>query len=220
MEERKFLKLEGGLRKVEEVAENLKQYRGQSSKEYFRSLAIKYFVEWPNVKVRLLEKLRGIQEITLNVIVNQAPFSKRYSFLALIEAFAVYSREHFLKEDNVTNNMLDFVEFLDCVESMAEGTRVIWEEDTKNSEKLKQFILRVLIKDYFSGKSRKKLRGDVNRVNKLYKISYIDLNFPCQSIDKEIVVEFDQGKRENLNFSPRKTNISADSRLRFNYEEI
>ena len=40
---RKFYALDS-LRKVDEVAKSLKQYRGESSKEYFRSLAVKYFI--------------------------------------------------------------------------------------------------------------------------------------------------------------------------------
>jgi hypothetical protein len=40
---RKFYELDS-LRKVDEVAKSLKQYRGESSKEYFRSLAVKYFI--------------------------------------------------------------------------------------------------------------------------------------------------------------------------------
>jgi hypothetical protein len=42
------------LRKVDNVRASLRQFKGESSKEYFRSLAIKYFIEYPNVKVRLL----------------------------------------------------------------------------------------------------------------------------------------------------------------------
>lgn len=53
----KFYQLDH-LRKVEEIATSLRQYRGQSSKEYLRSLAAKYFIEYPNVKMRLIERLR------------------------------------------------------------------------------------------------------------------------------------------------------------------
>jgi hypothetical protein len=47
-------------RKVDEMKATLSQYKGQSSKEYFRSLACKYFIEYPNVKGKLLERLRNL----------------------------------------------------------------------------------------------------------------------------------------------------------------
>jgi hypothetical protein len=88
---RKFYELDS-LRKVDEVAKSLKQYRGESSKEYFRSLAVKYFIEYPNVKVRLLEKLRAADELKLNFILNGQELTKRCSFLSILEAFATYSK--------------------------------------------------------------------------------------------------------------------------------
>jgi len=78
------------------VATGLRHFRGQSSKEYFRSLAIKYFIEYPNVKGRLLERLRTVDELKLSFVLNGKDLTKKFSFLSILEAFAASSREELL----------------------------------------------------------------------------------------------------------------------------
>lgn len=91
------------------------------------------------------------------------------------------------------------MEFLDTIEELAKNARLQVEETV---ERVGQLILRVLIKNYYVGKNRRNLQDNVQKVSRLYKVSYIDLDDPCQFIDKEILIEYDEAAKIEENPPP------------------
>jgi hypothetical protein len=86
------------------------------------------------------------------------------------------------------------VEFLDSIEELAQHVR-IEADSTTSQEKIKQMVLRSIIKDYFWGKAGRNLKENVNTVKKFYKISYVGFGDPCKHLDKEILIEFDEERK-------------------------
>lgn len=92
-----------------------------------------------------------------------------------------------------TNNLLDFVEYLDAIEELAQQVKLEADEGTAPS-KLKQLVLRATIKDFYWGRDGRSLKENVNTVKKFYKISYVGFDELCHA-DKEIMVEYDQQRK-------------------------
>lgn len=125
-ERRKLLTAERP-RRVEEAI-NLRQFRGQSSKECFRELAVKYFIEYPNVKLRLRERLRAVDDLKLSFYLNGSQLTWKVSYLSILEVFAAYSKEQLITIEGDSSNLVDFLEFLDSIEELAERVRIETDE--------------------------------------------------------------------------------------------
>lgn len=155
--------------------------------------------------------------------------TKKYSLLAILEAFAVFSKDHLYSRDLHSNTGVDFVEFLDTIDELAKNAR-LQVEDTANIERVRQLVLRVLIKNYYVGKNRRNLQDNVQKVSKLYRVSYIDLDDPCQYIDREILIEYDEAAKLHVDETAPQaepitdigefSNVLNKKQELFDYEEI